>query len=86
MAGGKNLREMLVHFLVVDNLALELLHHLLLRNTVVVNNRLLIHLKAVHLAGHGLEQGATSRAWSAQDDEHLATLHEHIEVAEDCLA
>jgi len=49
--------EVLVDFLVVNNFALELLHHLLLRDAVVVNNRLLIHLKAVHLAGHSLQQG-----------------------------
>ena len=43
-------REMLVHFLVVYSLALEFFDHLLLRNAVIMNNRV-ICLETVELAG-----------------------------------
>lgn len=48
------------YLLVVCYFALEFFNHLFLWNAVVVDNRVVVHLQAVELPTHGLQQGTAS--------------------------
>ena len=50
-----DLRKVFVNLLVVNNLTLELAHHLLLEDAVVMNRRLLVDLKTVHFTSHSFQ-------------------------------
>jgi hypothetical protein len=81
----RQVREMLVDFLVVYCLALELLPHLALQNTVVVYDRL-IGVQAMQFTGQGLQQSTAAASGSSKHNTKLARSDNTVEVMENLLA
>ncbi|KAH8711604.1 hypothetical protein HC256_008418 [Beauveria bassiana] len=81
----RQMRKVLVHFLVVRRLALELGHHLLLRDAAVVNLSLVAQLEAVQLAANGLEHGAAPGPGPPEYHEQLPGLEDAVEAVQDLL-
>src|SRR5690348_15329396 len=70
------------YLLVVCSFALELLDHVLLRDAIVVDDRLLVKVKPMQLASHRLEQRAAAGAGTTENNEKLATVENAVEVVE----
>jgi len=71
------------YFLVVDNLTREVLHHLLLRYTIVVNLRRLFQIQSMQLSTNRLQESTTPRARPTQHNEKLTTGKIAVELIQD---
>ena len=71
------------HLLVVDYLPLEFFHHLSLSDAVVMYDRVFDQLQTMHFSRNRLEERATARARSPQNDEQLTTFHQPVEISND---
>lgn len=67
----------------VDGFASKLLHHLRLRDAVVVNDGLRIDVQPMELTRHGLEQRAASSPRPAENEEKLSTINDAVHTVED---
>jgi len=59
------------YFLVVDNLTREILHHLLLRDTIIVNLRRIFQFQSMQLSTNRLQESTAPRARPTQHNEKL---------------
>ena len=79
----RKLREMHIGFGSVDGLTAELAVHLLIGDSLVVHVRITILEDAVQVSCNRLQESRTARSRTAENNQHLATFNEAVEVAED---